>query len=171
MAKNGLFIQARTNLLEASTQIAPANIRGLKDHREFVAMANGPIPIQLLQMGITWFQETPNTERYFAVSWDGAKYHPVIPDQEGGRAALTYAPPPGVVAEFHSHGSLDAFFSPTDTQDEQGFKIYGVAGRLDTNRPALALRLGIYGYFRPLTIKQVFTGHTPPRQEDRCPTT
>ena len=53
------------------------------------------------------------------------------PPQAGTATSLAYVPPAGVVAEFHSHGGSRAFFSATDDRDEQGFRIYGVAGRLD----------------------------------------
>ena len=66
-----------------------------------------------------------------------------------------------MVAEFHSHGSSRAFFSTTDNEDEQGFRIYGVAGRLDTPQPELNLRVGVYGHFAPLCWSQVFGGPNP----------
>ena len=56
----------------------------------------------------------------------------MVPPQVGTSARPSHTgPPPGVVAEFHSHGSSRAFFSATDDRDEQGFRIYGVVGRLD----------------------------------------
>ena len=76
----------------------------------------------------------------------------------GTATSLAYVPPAGVVAEFHSHGSSRAFFSATDDRDEQGFRIYGVAGRLDTPRPELSLRVGVYGHFAPLEWSQAFDG-------------
>ena len=45
--------------------------------------------------------------------------------------------------------------------DEQGFRVYGVAGRLDAPQPELTLRLGIYGHFAPLHWSQVFHGPPP----------
>ena len=66
-----------------------------------------------------------------------------------------------MVAEFHSHGSLPAFFSATDDRDEQGFRIYGVTGRLDTVEPELSLRVGVYGHFAPLEWSRVFDGPDP----------
>ena len=63
-----------------------------------------------------------------------------------------------MVAEFHSHGTSRAFFSATDDRDEQGFRTYGVAGRLDTDRPELSLRVGVYGHFAPVEWSQVFDG-------------
>ena len=93
--------------------------------------------------------------------WDGDAYRLVVPEQAGTSASLTYQPPAGVIAEFHSHGRHRAFFSATDDRDEQGFRIYGVVGRLDSPSPELTLRLGIYGHFAPLHWSQVFDGPLP----------
>ena len=79
-----------------------------------VQLTHGPIPAHLFELGLRWFQAVPDTERYFAVRWDGDSYRLVIPPQAGTGASLTYEPPAGVVAEFHSHGSHHAFFSATD---------------------------------------------------------
>ena len=93
--------------------------------------------------------------------WDGDGYRLVVPPQAGTATRLAYQPPAGVVAEFHSHGSSRAFFSATDDRDEQGFRIYGVVGRLDAPRPELRLRVGVYGHFAPLDWPQVFGGPDP----------
>ena len=66
-----------------------------------------------------------------------------------------------MVAEFHSHGSARAFFSATDDRDEQGFRIYGVVGRLDAPLPELRLRVGVYGHFAPVDWRQAFDGPDP----------
>ena len=66
-----------------------------------------------------------------------------------------------MVAEFHSHGSSRAFFSKTDDADEQGFRIYGVVGRLDDPESELSLRVGVYGHFAPADWPQVFDGPNP----------
>ena len=101
------------------------------------------------------------TERFFAVRWDGDAYRLVVPPQEGTGSSLSYQPPAGVVAEFHSHASHRAFFSATDDRDEQGFRMYGVVGRLRHPLPELTLRVGIYGHFAPLCWSQVFYGPPP----------
>ena len=86
----------------------------------------------------------------------------MVPPQAGTATSLAYLPPAGVVAEFHSHGSSRAFFSATDDRDEQGFRIYGVAGRLDARLgPELSLRVGVYGHFAPVRWSQVFKGPDP----------
>ena len=120
-----------------------------------------PLPGAPVRAGLHWFQETPDTERLFAVRWDGEAYRVVVPEQVGTASSLTYQPSAGVVAEFHSHGKGRSFFSATDDKDEQGFHIYGVVGRLDAAQPEMNLRLGIYGHFAPLGWPQVFGGPDP----------
>ena len=95
--------------------------------------------------------------------WDGRAYRLVVPPQVGTTTRLAYQPTAGVAAEFHSHGSSRAFFSATDDRDEQGFRIYGVVGRLDTPLPELSLRVGVYGHFAPVDWPQVFDGPNPTR--------
>ena len=136
-------------------------MRGLAPVTEKLELAHGPIPSHVFELGLRWFQAAPDTERFFAVGWDGDAYRLVVPPQEGTGSSLTYRPPAGVVAEFHSHGRHRAFFSATDDGDEQGFRIYGVVGRLDAAQPELTLRLGIYGHFAPLDWRQVFDGPPP----------
>ncbi len=157
----GLYVQSESANLTARVLIAPAGVRGLAAVSEKLQLTHGPIPTHVFELGLRWFQAAPDTERFFAVGWDGHAYRLVVPPQEGTGSSLTYRPPPGVVAEFHSHGRHRAFFSATDDRDEQGFRIYGVVGRLDTAQPELTLRLGIYGHFDPLDWRQVFDGVPP----------
>ena len=141
--------------------VAPCEVRGLAPVAGKVELTHGPIPARLFEVGLRWFQDAPDTERFFAVRWDGRSYRPVVPPQVGTATSLAYLPPAGVVAEFHSHGSSRAFFSDTDDRDEQGFRIYGVAGRLDSPLPELSLRVGVYGHFAPVGWSQVFDGPNP----------
>ena len=161
VGSGGLYVQSESAHLTARILAAPADVRGLAPVSEKLALTHGPIPAGLFGAGLRWFLETPDTERFFAVGWDGDAYRLVVPPQAGTASSLAYQPPAGVVAEFHSHGAHCASFSATDDKDEQGFRIYGVVGRLDTSRPELALRVGIYGHFAPLRWSQVFAGPDP----------
>ena len=161
LGSGGLYVQSESAHLTARISVAPAEVRGLAPVSEKLTPAHGPIPAHIFELGLRWFQAAPDTERFFAVGWDGHAYRLVFPPQAGTGASLTYRPPTGVVAEFHSHGRHRAFFSATDDRDEQGFRVYGVVGRLDALRPELTLRLGIYGHFAPLHWSQVFDGPTP----------
>ena len=157
----GLYVQSESAHLTARVLVAPADVRGLAPVAEKVELAHGPIPAALFELGLRWFQDDPDTERFLAVRWDGRSYRPVVPPQLGTATSLAYEPPAGVVAEFHSHGRSRSFFSKTDDRDEQGFRIYGVAGRLDIDRPELSLRVGVYGHFAPVEWPQVFDGPHP----------
>ncbi len=161
LGSGGLYVQSESANLTARIPVASAQVRGLSPVTEKLELAHGPIPSHVFELGLRWFLAAPETERFIAVGWDGHAYRLVVPPQAGTGASLTYRPPPGVVAEFHSHGRHRAFFSATDDSDEQGFRIYGVVGRLDTAEPELTLRLGIYGHFAPLHWRQVFDGPPP----------
>ena len=154
----GIYVQSESAQLTARVLVAPAVVRGLAPVAEKLALFHGAIPAQVFELGLGWMLSAPATERFFAIRWDGDAYRLVVPPQEGTGSSLSYQPPTGVIAEFHSHGSHRAFFSATDDRDEQGFRIYGVVGRLDTATPELALRVGIYGHFAPLEWSQVFGG-------------
>ena len=161
LGAGGLYVQSESAHLTARVLVAPADVRGLSPVTEKLALAHGPIPAHVFEMGLAWMLSAPGTERFFAVGWDGDAYRLVVPPQEGTGSSLSYQPPGGVIAEFHSHARHRAFFSATDDRDEQGFRIYGVVGRLDTPAPELTLRLGIYGHFAPLRWSQVFDGPLP----------
>ena len=161
LGAGGLYVQSESAHLTARLLIAPADVRGLAPVSEKLALAHGPIPAGLFELGLRWFQAAPDTERFFAVGWDDNAYRLVMPPQAGASSSLTYQPPAGVVAEFHSHGGHRAFFSATDDGDEQGFRVYGAVGRLDSPAPELTLRVGIYGHFAPLDWPQVFDGPHP----------
>ena len=161
LGSGGVYVQSESAHLTARVLVAPCTVRGLAPVAEKVTLPHGRIPSHLLKAGLRWFRDAPHTERFFAVRWDGHAYRPVVPPQAGTGSSLIYRPPSGVVAEFHSHGRLPAFFSATDDRDEQGFRIYGVAGRLVDTRPDLRLRVGVYGHFAPLDWSQVFDGPAP----------
>ena len=166
LGSGGVYVQSRSAHLVARVLVAPGSVRGLAPVAEKVALPHAPIPAQLFELGLRWFQDATDTERLFAVRWDGDAYRLVVPPQAGTATRLAYLPPAGVVAEFHSHGGSRAFFSATDDRDEQGFRIYGVVGRLDTPRPELRLRVGVYGHFTPADWSQVFSGPDPTRNTE-----
>ncbi len=158
LGSGGVYVQSESAHLTARVIVAPADVRGLAPVAQKLQLTHGSIPSALFELGLRWFQYAPHTERFFAVRWDGDAYRLVVPPQTGTATRLAYLPPAGVVAEFHSHGGARAFFSATDDRDEQGFRIYGVVGRLDAPLPELSLRAGVYGHFAPLEWSQVFDG-------------
>ena len=159
LGAGGLYVQSESadltaRVLVSSLRSAGAGPRGSRRW----GLRQGPIPAGHIRSWVcAGSRATPDTERFFAIRWEGQlptgwwRLHAGW----GRPRRLKYRPPAGAVAEFHSHGSSRAFFSETDDSDEQGFRIYGVAGRLDSDRPELkptGRRL------RPLRTAEVVAG-------------
>ena len=65
------------------------------------------------------------------------------------------------VVDLHSHNSMPAFWSHTDNQDERGLRFYAVIGRLDTDRPEIRCRVGVYGHHWPVPATTIFESAGP----------
>ena len=161
LGSGGVYVQSRSAHLTARVLVAPGAVRGLAPVAEKVELTHGPIPSALFELGLRWFQDDPDTERFFAVRLGRGRLPaggaPAAWDRNEARLRATRwggrrVPLPR---------DLPAFFSATDDRDEQGFRIYGVVGRLDDPTPELSLRVGVYGHFAPVDWPQVFDGPDP----------
>ncbi|MDT8306615.1 MAG: Mov34/MPN/PAD-1 family protein, partial [Anaerolineae bacterium] len=96
-------------------------------------------------------------ERLYHFYHDGGRVRVVKPPQRATPASVVAAESDstGLLLDLHSHGHMSAFWSSTDDGDEQGFRAYGVIGRLD-ERPEIRLRLGVYGVWFPLPASELF---------------
>lgn len=158
LASNGLFIRARGPLLAATVRIAEAEVRGLLPLEERVELPKGKIPQHWFDFAMFIFTNEREVEHYFAIIWeeDQGGYCIKEPPQQRGETSVKYATLPNTVVDIHSHGSMGAFFSNTDDQDEQGLRLYMVVGKLNTLFPEVRLRVGVYGYFRGIPLEEVF---------------
>ena len=163
MAAGGLYINALGPYLAARFLIAPAEIRGLSPSLEILTLSNGLIPKILFDLALNAFLADPDRERYLAITWDNG-YHLWQPEQDISKAKVEYQTMDNVVMELHSHGCMSAFFTDQDNKDEQGFRIYGVIGKL-RERPTFKLRVGVYGYFQDIKFADVFEGTCPVNEE------
>ena len=71
LGSGGLYVQSESAHLTARAIVASCEVRGLAPVAEKVELAHGPIPAALFEIGLRWFQDDPDTERFFAVRWDG----------------------------------------------------------------------------------------------------
>lgn len=156
LAGNGLFIRARSPLLQATVHIAEARVRGLLPMDERVELPMGNIPQYICNLALSVLLIDRCQESYLAVTWEG-KYRLRIPSQETSAYGVRYERLPSTVLDIHSHGTMRAFFSGTDNEDEQGLRLYMVVGRLDTLIPEIEMRVGVYGYFGPIKFEEVFS--------------
>jgi len=156
LAGNGVWIEAEGNLLAARVPVAHANIRGLAPLKPVVVLRYGLIPQRLFDLALSAMLADVSKERYVAVTFNDG-YHLYIPEQEGTGGGVDYEVGSQVVLDLYSHGRMTSWFSTTDNKDELGLKIYGVCGKLDKT-PEVRLRVGIYGYFHPISWGEVFEG-------------
>ena len=156
MESGGVSIQAKNNQVTARIPIANVKIKGLAPVAPKLELVGGPIPAEVFDKCLDWLLMEPERERFASIVYNPVEgeneYMMVVPGQQGTRASVSYEPQPRTVFEMHSHGTMKAFFSGTDTQDEQGLAIYAVVGNLDYMGvgASLAIRLGVYGYYLDL---------------------
>lgn len=158
---DGLYVSAHNAALRARVPVCRANIRGLPPLGSACELAHGRIPVGLWgrMARLSRWAAAHDAEMLFAVAHDpGGGYQLRLPAQVASPTRVDFARPEAVLLEVHSHARARAFFSPTDTGDEQRLRIYGVIGRAEEARPEVRLRVGAYGYFLPVPWDAVFDG-------------
>ncbi|MBA7689611.1 MAG: hypothetical protein GH143_01730 [Calditrichaeota bacterium] len=156
LASNGLFIEAESPLIDARIPVTECEVRGLAPMETKVTLTYGSIPQRFWELALDTFLAEPDKEQYVGVTAD-AGYHFYLPVQDKNDGSVIYEFGNKVVLDIHSHGHMGAFFSTKDDEDEKGLKLYGVVGKLNAT-PVVKMRIGVYGYFKPLAWEDVFDG-------------
>jgi PRTRC genetic system protein A len=161
LAGDGVFVASTNSLLEVRIPVARAVIRGFQPAYAMCTLVHGRIPAHVWDALLCWVRlaRIAGCEVLAAVAHDAERgYHVVVPGQRVGPTTIKYERHEGWLLEVHSHVDGRAYFSSTDSADEQRLRLYGVIGKLDQLRPQVALRAGAYGYFLPLPWTSVFEG-------------
>lgn len=161
MAGNGLLVAACNELLTGVVPIGPATVRGLQPALTGVQLHHGKIPRAFFDGAVLSMSMNRTRELYLAIVWEEGRYRVAVPPQLSSPSHIAYKTVPNTVLELHSHPSFPARFSATDDADEQGFKLYGVVGRLDLPQPEFSFRLGIYGHFQDIPWEEIFEEEAP----------
>lgn len=161
IASNGVFVLCENQHIRASVSLADCRIRGLKpfDAQAELVLKHGPLPVEILGE-IVRRTHGVREEKMFQVVWDGRQYSLTEPPQKGAPCAIEYQrnlDDSGSVFEIHTHPGMPAIFSKDDDEDETGFRIYGVINPCAAPVTA-SFRVGIYGYMRDLSLKDVVGG-------------
>lgn len=155
MQGDGLWEIRKNKLGTFKTQLFETNIQGLKKTIEEPGWElNVPlIPYKLWEMTISFFKEVQkvhDAEAYLQFFYDSEKEEYVLhcPQQEVSKASVKYKTDPEFendkyifVMEIHSHGTMSAFFSGTDNEDEKSDRFYGVIGKIKNSYPEFKFRL------------------------------
>lgn len=165
LAGNGIWKRARNRHVEACLPLSRLRIAGLPDLRPSLRLLSGRVPGRLLWVALSDARERARlrpVEAMYHLYGEADKYRLVYPRQDStaGHAAYQGGDDPAILLDLHSHCELGAFFSGTDNRDEAGFRFYGVMGQIFA-RPALSLRIGIYGDFWPVPVELLFTDSGP----------
>lgn len=160
VTRDGLCVVADNPFLAVRVPIASCLVRGLSSLDPVLQLKHGLLPhrlwediVDVAQLWAAWGQEV-----LLVVTWDGSAYRLVAPVQIVDPTRVVYRPLPHPILEIHSHHRYPARFSSIDDADEQRFCLYGVVGRLNSNQPEVALRVGAYGYFMSVPWESVFAG-------------
>lgn len=166
VAQNGIFVRGQRPELEALLPVSrhESKVRGLGVLQPFVA---------LTKLNWTWLHivagmakdSLPDEILFHWTQTPSGNWHLVVPEQT---TSYTHCKPAEIgydssahraIVEIHSHGESPAYFSQTDDRDENsGFRIYGVLGKLHQARPELLLRVGLFGHFWIIPASAVFEG-------------
>jgi PRTRC genetic system protein A len=167
LAGNGLFIRAETHFFDALLPIAPCAVRGLAPLRQQFRLKVPRVPTRLLDTILADARRARRpsgdkeglNEVLYQFHHHGRTVQVKKPPQRTGPGSVTAVTDsaPTILCDLHSHGNMAAFWSRTDDTDEQSARLFAVIGRLDTE-PEIRLRVGLYGYWRPLPVTAVFTG-------------
>jgi hypothetical protein len=160
LAGNGLFLRAESEHIAALCHIQKFEVRGLPALAQEIRPKHGRIKGELLWQIRKDMATYHNREMMYYVTLAGGRVRVHRPRQVGTGASVHYEDAIDygrAILDLHSHASMKAFFSATDDADEQGFRWYGVIGRV-YDRPEIALRLGVYGYHLRVPAATLFTG-------------
>ncbi len=162
VAANGLFIRAEDERIEALLPVTESltALPGLEAVIPLARLKVGRVPARWLWSVQQDARRNLAIETLYQFVHTG-DWRCVKPAQSGTRTTLGFADEAQAVIDLHSHNILPAFFSATDNADEGGLRFYAVIGRLDTERPELAVRVGVYGQHWVVPALTVFEGLGP----------
>ena len=173
VAANGVFVWAKRQGLEALIPVTYVPIRGLYPVEPYVRLSYPPVDVGLVSEMLRLSTEARTLsedplEMLFYLTYDSqCGWLLTIPVQEQHAMRvipvineLDHAHYANTLLEIHSHHQMAAFFSATDTADEQGFRLYGVVGCLSgdgQHAPQIRMRVGIYGHFWDIAASTVLS--------------
>ncbi len=167
LAGNGLFIRAEDSRLEALVPIAYATLHGCAAVEPYARLKVPRISDRFLHSVLMSARQHLPNEALYQFSYNraaeqfGSTWRCAMPSQHVTAVSVEFGDTPAAVLDLHSHNTMDAFFSSTDDADEQGLRFYAVIGKLDTELPEIALRVGVYGHHWNVPVETVFDGSGP----------
>jgi hypothetical protein len=172
ICREAVYIHARRDGLEVLMPhaILDDDIRGLAELpvKPFVRLSGGRVPQIHLDQAYREATEAKGPHgRPIERLWHlgparlGWYCHAPLQQATGGSVTMVDTGPEAndkfkaALIELHSHHGMPSFFSPTDDQDEVGFRLYAVIGDI-FEAPKISVRVGVYGQFWHIPADWVF---------------
>ena len=158
VAGNGVFVYAKRPGLEVLIPVSTCKIAGLPELTPQVNIAQR-VSAFLMADVLYVSQQVFPSEALFWFNWvDEWSIH--IPEQQATKASVIPRDRhdeagTSALIDLHSHARFSPFFSPTDNEDETGFRIYVVIGNVDKT-PAMSVRVGVYSHYFNIPASTVF---------------
>ena len=158
MAGNGVFVYAKRHGLESLIPVFTGKIAGLPELTPRVNIAKR-VPAFLLEDALRFCKQVFPNETLFWFNWTN-EWSIHIPNQQITNASAVPCDRhdqagTSALIDLHSHARFSPFFSPTDDQDEVGFRIYAVIGNVDKT-PTISVRVGVYSHYFNIPAWAVF---------------
>jgi PRTRC genetic system protein A len=169
----GLYIRAEDRHLAALVPVAlraapaPRPLTGLALVEPYAKLRAPRVPAEWLRSILHSARAAMPREAMYQLVVDDAARHSVggwacaRPKQVATPGMVRFLETEAAAVDLHSHHSMRAFFSSTDDADETGLKFYCVIGCLDTERPEIAARVGVYGHTMRIPARTIFESLAP----------
>lgn len=127
-------------------------------------MTEKKIPYGILTDVVAFFKRNPLKEAAVQIFYnmETEEYEIYYPEQKVTSASVIFTRNHDMendkvlVMDIHSHGTMNAFFSSIDNNDEKGTRLFMVFGNLDKKEITHKLRAGIAGNYKMLKLNDVF---------------
>lgn len=156
-AGNGIFRSVTRTEFNATIAHSLVTTPGLAELSPSFKLLVPKVPPDKVKAIIDRINQHPNLEQLFYLYWRGNAWEAICPEQEctpTNCISLEQHPEPAVI-EIHSHGSMAAFFSATDSREENGCRISTVIGRTN-NQLEIVSRVCAHGLFLNVASDQIY---------------
>lgn len=165
----GLYIRAEDSKMAAMVPVALSAkpLTGLVMVEPFAHLRVPRVPVAWLWSICKSAQAAMPAEAMYQLVHDDAARNShggwacARPKQSAGGAHVTFLDFAEASVDLHSHNSMAAFFSGQDDADETGLRFYCVIGKLNSYRPQIAARVGVYGHTMRVPALTIFDGLGP----------
>lgn len=168
-AAGGLYVRAHDHRIAALVPVALSAqpLTGLALVEPYARLLVGKVPEPFLRAVLKSARAAMPREAMYQFVYAGVMaketggWGCARPAQKGTPGRVTYLDYTVASVDLHSHHAMAPFFSSTDDADEQGLRFYCVIGRLDTDRPQIAARVGVYGHTLRVPATTIFESLGP----------